>query len=83
MQYLLTQEEMDRLVPKVDLVKATDAIGAMRRMIVPVGKCVHDQLGPAYCDDCPLSSTGGLNDKRKPTYEMSKQMCNLHRRYSK
>ncbi len=76
MQYILTQDEMDNLVPKVDHVKALDAIACMRRMIVPVGKCVHDSGGPGYCDDCPLSSLG-------LGYEMSKQMCNLHRQYSK
>lgn len=81
MQYVLTQEEMDRLVPKTDLINAIKAISCMRRIIVPVGQCVHDKDGPPYCDDCPLSHIS--NQKLEFTRELSMQMCNLQRRYSK
>ena len=84
MQFILTQQERDALVDAEQLNKANGAIAALRRMVVPLGQCVHDNNGPEYCDACPLSSIGGdWKGETRPPYELSRTMCWLPRSYSK
>lgn len=75
MQYILTQEEKDALVPAIDLRKAKATIIHLRKLLVPEGSCVKDANGPRYCDDCIISNV-------RP-HDLSRQMCDLPRDYSK
>ena len=70
MQYILTQEERDALVPKGDLKrmeKKRDVLVqialAMLKVIDKNCLCVHDPEGDGrmcgYCDDCPLAEPIG------------------------
>lgn len=78
MQYLLTKEEMDKVVPLQKLNDATDAL-LLARMLILDGhkqKCVHEKGGPSYCDDCAMA---GLDEE----HDRKKLICTLQRQFSK
>ena len=54
MQYILTQEEMNALVPKGKLERAEAKIEMLVREYKKVHKCWKENGG--VCDDCPISS---------------------------
>lgn len=85
MQYLLTQKEMDDLVPKERLERRDKVILVARDMILKYAKftCVHDiKKGTAghgyntYCDDCPLGIL-------KAPASAQEYLCKLSQSYSK
>ena len=82
MQYLLTQEERNNLVPLVDLDKAKLALEEARKQILKSSNftCWHEpESNPDYdlCDDCPCSSIGEGKDYK--TWEL---VCGLSKNYS-
>lgn len=84
MQYILTEEEINNLVPMSRLAASREAIKAMREMIVG-DRCIHSRAGQLgqfiYCEQCPLDD---MNDDlpNPPTAAISAEMCDLHREYS-
>ncbi len=82
MQYILTQEELDALVPRVDLVERDAYLEVARLLVLKHSKttCIHDRprhhgRAGGYCDDCPLSDVllrGSTN-----------RLCTLPKNYSK
>jgi hypothetical protein len=98
MMYVLTQEELDKLVPKKDLDAANTSLDAanaglewMRNIFV--SECPFHPAAPPgvkpyyYCSECPLSDLGahskGLEQRPRPTSEISKAICPLRRAYPK
>lgn len=90
MQYILTREELDNLVPRSELVEANKALTAARDSILMHSgfRCIHDRnpLMPAertyrndYCDHCPISEIP--NDATG--FSVSRTICTLPRNYSK
>ena len=69
MKYLLTQEELDALVPKADLEESAKAIELMWDIMGKQGMldCVgSDGLRHGtYCDECPLSGLSKDHDLYK------------------
>lgn len=87
MMYVLTQEELDNLVPMKALNAANAGLEWVRQSFVP--RCMHFPISVTapyyYCSECPLSSTGKnlqLTHGR-PTHEISKVICPLRREYPK
>jgi hypothetical protein len=81
MQYILTQEEKDNLVPKSEVEKRDEALELARRIIVNLAGI---QCG-GYCNFCPVSSIQ-LDPKSKdlvPSDELSELMCRQYKRYGK
>ena len=61
MQYILTQEEYDNLVPKRDLDRAKEKIEILNEEVIKLSGfvCIYENKFPhTYCDLCPLSSFG-------------------------
>ena len=61
MMYVLTQEEFDARVPREQLAARTEALAAVRLLLLKQANytCIHDR-GPDpwsmnYCDDCPIA----------------------------
>ena len=77
MQYILTQHELDSLVPKAELLRAKEAIEWFHAVFI--GKqCIHHPDYPGifdYCDQCPI---GGLEDR-----EMRNKLCDKPKQYGK
>lgn len=84
MQYLLTQKEMDDLVPKERFERRNKVILVAREMILKYAKfkCVHDikvgefGYGDTYCDACPLGIL-------KAPASAQEYLCTLSQSYSK
>ena len=86
MMYILTQEEMDRLVPKEELEKADKALGWARERLAP--RCSRNESVDGapyyYCDDCPLSDIGSKKKiPDRPENDISRVICKHRRSYSK
>ena len=83
MQYLLTQDEMDELVPKWKLDEREEALAWAKKAILGLAnfRCIHEG-GFAYCDECPLSNIGDVKAD-KLSYEISRHVCGAPRKYSK
>ncbi len=82
MQYLMTQEERDALVPKHEITLRDHALAAAREKLLLLAgfDCIHDDAGRnsgGYCDDCPCSPIGGGND-----YKTWSAVCWLSKDYS-
>lgn len=83
MQYLLTEAELNGMVPRQELAKANAALDVARKLILFHSKfpCVHTREGDHnYCDDCPISIVENTLPK-KNNHPMS-VICNLSRSYS-
>lgn len=79
MQYILTQEEKDALVPRAELDARDALLDKLREGILRVANftCIHDRVGAdgkklksldrGYCDACPVSasSTNGWTPEIK------------------
>ena len=84
MQYVLTEKEIQNLVPKVALQNRIDALEVAREKILELTGfvCIHiepsiDPVG--LCDDCPCSSIHDDNDDDLESWEM---ICPLKKEYS-
>ena len=81
MQYILTEEEYNKLVPKKHLEEANGAIYKLGSKLLKATetKCVYatDYGGFGYCDQCPLSKAA--NDWS----DASKLFCKLAQQYGK
>jgi hypothetical protein len=75
MQYILTQEEYDALVPKKEKAQLAEARDAIVNALIG-DRCIHSrrETGDGYCDDCPLAHMKGR-------YEFSP--CGRPREFSK
>jgi len=82
MQYLLTQDELEALVPAKSLEERNDALEAARKLIV---KLANIPCGKTYCSECPISSIGFYDhdDPDAISWESSKLICSEYRKYSK
>lgn len=82
MQYLLTQNEMDNLVPLEEIHKRDEALEAARKIIVSLTKV---QCGIHDCSYCPISCIGYYeeDDPNKITIQNSKLICIEDRKYHK
>jgi len=60
MQYILTQEEYDALVPKKELERMVEARDAIVNALIG-DRCIHNhrEAGDRYCDDCQLAHMRG------------------------
>jgi hypothetical protein len=82
MQYLLTQQEYDKLVPKAELDNAEAALELARVEMLRLAKftCIHNNgqssRNRGYCDACPAGDLSNL------PYMSSKLICTLSRNYS-
>jgi len=82
MQYILTQEERNNLVPLVSLENAKAALEEARKAILEATNftCWHSPESNSewdMCDDCPCSSIGEGKDYK--TWEL---VCGLSKNYS-
>lgn len=81
MQYLLTQEERDGLVPKDEVTLRDAALSVARDKILQLANfnCIHkddESMDNGYCDLCPCSTLGR-------DYATWERVCWLSKRYSK
>ena len=66
MQYILTSEELESLVPKEELKDLSDQLNAVIDAFRNTDFCVQHQYGRnSYCDDCPISSLNLTSPKGK------------------
>ena len=85
MQYLLTEEEYNNLVPFDRYNDIKYANQFLRNLVVPPERCVAQKPGEArkngivYCSQCPL---GSLNLREGSTYKQAKAICDLPQEYS-
>ena len=87
MQYLLTQAELDALVPKAEVERRDKFLELARDLVLKHAKvqCIHAKPKlpgshrhyAGYCDDCPLS------DLTFPRELGKNQICKLPKHYSK
>lgn len=59
MQYILTLEEYDDLVPKSELNKAKEKIDILNQKLLELSgfSCIYENKSVfSYCDKCPLNS---------------------------
>lgn len=59
MQYILTLEEYDNLVPKSELTKAREKIDILNDKVLELSgfSCIYENKSVfSYCDKCPLNS---------------------------
>ncbi len=59
MQYILTLEEYDNLVPKSELNKAKEKIDILNDKVLELSgfSCIYENKSVfSYCDKCPLNS---------------------------
>lgn len=59
MQYILTLEEYDNLVPKSELNKAKEKIDILNEKVLELSEfsCIYENKSVfSYCDKCPLNS---------------------------
>lgn len=59
MQYILTLEEYDNLVPKSELNKAKEKIDILNEKVLELSgfSCIYENKSVfSYCDNCPLNS---------------------------
>ena len=74
-QYLLSQEEMDQLVPKVDLEQRDQALEWCMEHLKP-GYC-HE----TYCTECIISRMTDSDEDRSLNHKLSKLICKKTRHY--
>lgn len=83
MEYVLTQEEMDNLIPKWKLDEREEALLWAKKAILRTAnfECIHENTY-SYCDECPISNVGDAQTD-KASYEISRHVCGESRKYSK
>lgn len=91
MEYILSREELDNLVPKKEKTDRDDALELAKKRILEVSqfRCIHDSR-TGYCDSCPClmkdeeareyESTTGHRGK---LYEKYTLICGLRKSFSK
>jgi len=66
MQYILTKEEIEILVPKQDLTDSKEQLKSVIDAFRNTDFCIQHQYGKeSYCDECPIAS---LNISPKDKY---------------
>lgn len=82
MQYILTQEEYDNMLPKILVAKRDEALEVARKIIVKLSGIA---CGTAYCDDCPIANPERYMPKgrEESSRDVSLAICHLYRKYSK
>lgn len=83
MQYLLTEEEYNNLVPKAEVERRDLALKKLHELFFKHStfKCIHDTQDRrmyGYCDYCPLAPM-----HPELPYEVSKLLCDKSKEYSK
>ena len=58
MQYILTKEEFNDLVPRSMYVKRCDEIKELQKLVMKASghTCIYDEQEEFYCDKCPLAN---------------------------
>lgn len=82
MNYILTEDELNQMTNKSEVVRRDNTLLKARAVILThTGfHCIHTHEGRhGKCDDCPCS----YNKHATFTYEQSQLICNLQREYSK
>ena len=81
MQYILSQDELDNLIPKSKEPKYKCALSIARGVILTESSfiCIHDRKESRdyYCDKCPLGKPFG------DSFNSYKLICTRERNYSK
>lgn len=78
MQYILTQEEYNNLVPKSSYDNKCEEVDKLNKLVLKVAdfKCIHDRtmedeekygFDDFFCDDCPLVAVGTCSRKKEFT----------------
>ena len=83
MMYVLTQAEMDNLVPKDTLASAREALEQSRLLLLKVSgfECIHDSSDHyALCDGCPCQRIDGPAEH--VNYVSMNQICSKPKEYS-
>ena len=82
MQYILTKEEFDDLLPMRQVLERNAALEDARKIIV---KLAGVRCGETYCDNCPISSIGYYEhgDADAISDNSSRLICSEYRDYSK
>ena len=83
MQHLLTEDELDNLVPLQQLREKELALKVAREKILYLANydCIHDKKGSGYkgyCDNCPLSVF-----QENEYSSLMKSICTLTQSYGK
>ena len=56
MQYILSQEELDNLVPKQELDETNELLDAVVKVFRNSKMCNKHMFKNTHCDDCPIAS---------------------------
>jgi hypothetical protein len=88
MQYILTQQELDNLVPVAKLHDYEHATELAKRQILKLANftCIHDgkpfvtRMHAGYCDDCPCASKHGDDQQTHKSYSL---LCKASKNFSK
>lgn len=86
MEYLLTKQEFENLVPKEEIERRDRALNTAREKLLEIARfdCVHDRDGKnhlGYCDMCPCS---GIDDDWAGNWDKEWVLvCGLPKSYSK
>ena len=81
MQYLLTEEEMQNLVSRIEVTRRDLALRESRQLILQLSHftCIHERgrFGHgAYCDNCPIYT-------KFPAEINNKLLCDQPKNFSK
>lgn len=79
MQYILSESELNDLVHKNGVIERNTALETARKIIINL---TNYPCGKDYCDMCPISEVGSLQNDR-PNSTTSRLICKKPRRYSK
>jgi len=86
MMHILTDAELEDLVPARDLHNATVAIRLLGEKLLAVtnSHCIHDPgRGRGYCDDCPLSGIKTPRHDDEEVWEATRLFCRKSKNFSK
>lgn len=95
MQYILTKEELDNLVPKQDNTDRDKALEIARKRILSLSgfQCIHEDSGHGFsrrCDGCPClmrdDEAKQYENKigsRSDLYQLHLKICPLTKSFSK
>lgn len=81
MQYLLTKEEYENLVPAEKVAERNKALAAARQLIVSDSQCEEID----YCEDCPIGRLWRQHENKGEDdgYEEMMLICTKRKKYPK